>query len=123
MRWPMPATPMPVAFWLTPVTMAALAFTRASGTMADRVMAAMEAADAKGGDRRCSCEKDPKLEIAAITDEAISLDDVQRLGMRPAIGVQPALVVESNDVDNQGLAFPVRSCVAVPQRAQIRWVR
>jgi uncharacterized Ntn-hydrolase superfamily protein len=34
---------------------AALAFTRASGTMADRVMAAMEAADANGGDHRCNC--------------------------------------------------------------------
>ena len=35
------------------VTMAVLAFTRASGTMADRVMAAMEAADQYGGDHRC----------------------------------------------------------------------
>jgi uncharacterized Ntn-hydrolase superfamily protein len=34
---------------------AALAFTRASGTLADRVMAAMEAADANGGDNRCNC--------------------------------------------------------------------
>jgi uncharacterized Ntn-hydrolase superfamily protein len=34
---------------------AALAFTRATGTMADRVMAAMEAADAFGGDHRCNC--------------------------------------------------------------------
>jgi len=34
---------------------AALAFTRATGTMADRVMAAMEAADANGGDHRCNC--------------------------------------------------------------------
>lgn len=33
---------------------AAGAFKRASGTLADRVMAAMEAADAKGGDRRCT---------------------------------------------------------------------
>jgi uncharacterized Ntn-hydrolase superfamily protein len=33
---------------------AARSFTRASGTLADRVMAAMEAADAKGGDRRCT---------------------------------------------------------------------
>jgi uncharacterized Ntn-hydrolase superfamily protein len=30
-----------------------------SGTLADRVMAAMEAADAAGGDRRCSCESEP----------------------------------------------------------------
>jgi uncharacterized Ntn-hydrolase superfamily protein len=34
---------------------AALAFTRAGGTMADRVMAAMEAADSNGGDSRCNC--------------------------------------------------------------------
>jgi uncharacterized Ntn-hydrolase superfamily protein len=37
------------------VVKAALAFTRAAGTMADRVMAAMEAADANGGDHRCNC--------------------------------------------------------------------
>jgi uncharacterized Ntn-hydrolase superfamily protein len=41
------------------VTMAALAFTRASGTMADRVMAAMEAADQYGGDHRCNCGNNP----------------------------------------------------------------
>jgi uncharacterized Ntn-hydrolase superfamily protein len=39
---------------------AALAFTRAKGALADHVMAAMEAADAKGGDKRCNCETDPK---------------------------------------------------------------
>lgn len=38
---------------------AALAFTRAKGTMADRVMAAMEAADANGGDHRCNCGNNP----------------------------------------------------------------
>lgn len=38
---------------------AALAFTRAHGTMADRVMAAMEAADANGGDKRCNCGANP----------------------------------------------------------------
>lgn len=37
------------------VQKAALAFTRATGTLADRVMAAMEAADANGGDHRCNC--------------------------------------------------------------------
>jgi len=41
------------------VQKAALAFTRASGTMADRVMAAMEAADANGGDKRCNCGNNP----------------------------------------------------------------
>jgi uncharacterized Ntn-hydrolase superfamily protein len=37
------------------VELAALAFTRAKGTLADHVMAAMEAADANGGDYRCNC--------------------------------------------------------------------
>jgi uncharacterized Ntn-hydrolase superfamily protein len=41
------------------VHLAALAFTRASGTMADRVMAAMEAADGNGGDHRCNCGSNP----------------------------------------------------------------
>ena len=39
---------------------AALAFTRAKGTLADRVMAAMEGADEAGGDGRCTCEEAPK---------------------------------------------------------------
>jgi uncharacterized Ntn-hydrolase superfamily protein len=39
--------------------LAALAFTRATGTMADRVMAAMEAADVNGGDHRCNCGNNP----------------------------------------------------------------
>ena len=41
------------------VHLAALAFTRATGTMADRVMAAMEAADTNGGDHRCNCGNNP----------------------------------------------------------------
>jgi uncharacterized Ntn-hydrolase superfamily protein len=39
---------------------AALAFTKATGTLADRVMAAMEGADAAGGDKRCTCEEPPR---------------------------------------------------------------
>ncbi len=39
---------------------AVLAFTQARGTLADRVMAAMEAADRAGGDRRCTCEEAPR---------------------------------------------------------------
>jgi uncharacterized Ntn-hydrolase superfamily protein len=38
---------------------AALAFSRASGTLADHVMAAMEAADENGGDKRCNCANNP----------------------------------------------------------------
>ena len=39
---------------------AVLAFMRAKGTLADRVMAAMEGADKAGGDKRCTCEEEPK---------------------------------------------------------------
>ena len=38
---------------------AARAFETADGDVTDRVMAAMEAADAAGGDRRCTCETEP----------------------------------------------------------------
>jgi uncharacterized Ntn-hydrolase superfamily protein len=38
------------------------AFVAARGDLTDRVMAAMEAADAKGGDRRCSCDREPKID-------------------------------------------------------------
>jgi uncharacterized Ntn-hydrolase superfamily protein len=39
----------------TVVHAAAQAFRNTNGSLADRVMAAMEAADARGGDRRCTC--------------------------------------------------------------------
>ena len=32
------------------------------GALTDRVMAAMEAADRNGGDRRCSCDRGPKVD-------------------------------------------------------------
>ena len=38
---------------------AASALTLAEGDIMDKVMAAMEAADAAGGDRRCTCETEP----------------------------------------------------------------
>jgi uncharacterized Ntn-hydrolase superfamily protein len=38
---------------------AAKAFRQAKGTLTDRVMAAMEAADSRGGDRRCNCNSLP----------------------------------------------------------------
>ena len=41
------------------VHLAVEAFKAEAGTMADRVMAAMEAADAAGGDGRCTCESEP----------------------------------------------------------------
>ena len=39
---------------------AARAFRGVRGTITDRVMAAMEAADKQGGDSRCTCETEPK---------------------------------------------------------------
>jgi uncharacterized Ntn-hydrolase superfamily protein len=38
------------------------AFVAAKGSLTDRVMAAMEAADAAGGDSRCSCDRGPKVD-------------------------------------------------------------
>ena len=46
------------------VTAAADAFLAEDGTVVDRVMAAMEAADYNGGDARCSCRTDPVPETA-----------------------------------------------------------
>jgi uncharacterized Ntn-hydrolase superfamily protein len=47
------------------VRLAVSAFVSAGPSLADRVMAAMEAADAAGGDRRCTCETEPVLEGVA----------------------------------------------------------
>jgi len=44
------------------VHLAVAAFKDEAGTMADRVMAAMEAADEAGGDGRCTCESEPLLD-------------------------------------------------------------
>lgn len=42
------------------VTSAAQALERGDGTLTDRVMAALEAGDAAGGDSRCTCETEPR---------------------------------------------------------------
>src|SRR5262245_49035285 len=44
------------------VTEAAKAFQNEGGTITDRVMAAMDAADKQGGDSRCTCATEPKPE-------------------------------------------------------------
>jgi uncharacterized Ntn-hydrolase superfamily protein len=44
---------------------AVAAFLEASGALTDRVMAAMEAADAAGGDSRCSCDNPRNPAVAA----------------------------------------------------------
>ena len=46
------------------------AFVAARGELTDRVMAAMEAADAKGGDNRCSCDKRPPVNAPCTTKTA-----------------------------------------------------
>ncbi len=46
------------------------AFIAAKGELTDRVMAAMEAADAKGGDKRCSCDSTPKTPAPCVTKTA-----------------------------------------------------
>lgn len=46
------------------------AFIAANGELTDRVMAAMEAADAKGGDKRCSCDSLPKTPAPCVTKHA-----------------------------------------------------
>jgi uncharacterized Ntn-hydrolase superfamily protein len=52
------------------VTEAVAAFTSAKGALTDRVMAAMEAADANGGDSRCSCDRGPKIDAPCTTRTA-----------------------------------------------------
>src|SRR4029079_17879717 len=44
------------------VNEAVAAFVAAKGSLTDRVMAAVEAADANGGDSRCSCDRGPKID-------------------------------------------------------------
>jgi uncharacterized Ntn-hydrolase superfamily protein len=48
---------------------AARAFKATNGTLADRVMAAMEGADANGGDKRCTCANNPPV-LAALPCDA-----------------------------------------------------
>jgi len=52
------------------VHMAVDAFKAEGGTLTDRVMAAMDAADAAGGDVRCACESEPVLEAPCDTKTA-----------------------------------------------------
>jgi len=52
------------------VPAAVQALTEYRQDVAERVMAAMEAADAKGGDRRCSCLSDPRVSAACETRTA-----------------------------------------------------
>lgn len=65
---------------------AALAFTRAGGTLADRVMAAMEAADDNGGDKRCNCGNNP-LEFVPCDNRTAHVAYITIADKGDAIGV------------------------------------
>lgn len=54
------------------VTAAMGAFIDAKGSLADRVMAAMETADARGGDKRCTCETKPLSAATAACENKTS---------------------------------------------------
>lgn len=65
---------------------AALAITRATGTMADRVMAGMEAADENGGDKRCNCGNNP-IEFAPCDDRTAHVAYIAIANKDDQIGV------------------------------------
>lgn len=65
---------------------AALAFTRANGTMADRVIAAMEAADENGGDKRCNCGNNP-LDFVPCDNKTAHVSYIAIANKDDAIGV------------------------------------
>ena len=96
------------------VHLAALAFTRASGTLADRVMAAMEAADANGGDHRCNCGNNPvdapcDNKTAHVAYIAIANKDDQA-GVTHNDGQYYAyLAVGDNDIKKGESANPVKT--------------
>ena len=85
------------------ITDAVRAFVAASGTLADRVMAAMEAADAKGGDSRCSCDRGPKVDAPCTTKTAHVAYLLQSEKTEPAgesySGTSPAVYINVTDLD------------------------
>ena len=72
------------------VTAAMSAFVDAKGTLADRVMAAMESADARGGDKRCTCETKPLPAATAACESKTS---------------HVAYVLQADPTDKNGAAF------------------
>jgi uncharacterized Ntn-hydrolase superfamily protein len=72
------------------VTAAMSAFVDARGTLADRVMAAMESADARGGDKRCTCETKPLPAATAACESKAS---------------HVAYILRADPTDKNGAAF------------------
>jgi uncharacterized Ntn-hydrolase superfamily protein len=72
------------------VTTAMATFAGTSGTLADRVMAAMEAADARGGDKRCTCATPPLPAATAACERKTS---------------HVAYILRADPADKTGAAF------------------
>lgn len=72
------------------VTAAMTAFADVTGPLADRVMAAMETADARGGDKRCTCETKPLPAGAAACESKTS---------------HVAYILRADATDKNGAAF------------------
>ena len=72
------------------VTSAMTAFENAKGSLADRVMAAMEEADAKGGDKRCTCATPPPPAATAACETKTS---------------HVAYILRADPVDKSGASF------------------
>ena len=94
---------------------AALAFTRATGTMADRVMAAMEAADENGGDKRCNCGNNP-LDFVPCDNKTAHVAYIAIADKDDAIGVThndgkyfAYLSATDNDIKKGESANPVKT--------------
>ena len=97
------------------VYLAALAFTRATGTLADRVMAAMEAADANGGDHRCNCGSNP-MEFVPCDNKTAHVSYIAIADKNDQQGVThndgkyfAYLSVMDNDIKRGESANPVRT--------------
>ncbi|MDA1080283.1 MAG: DUF1028 domain-containing protein [Gemmatimonadetes bacterium] len=94
---------------------AALAFTRATGTMADHVMAAMTAADENGGDKRCNCANNP-LEFVPCDNRTSHVAYIAIANKDDAIGVThndgkyfAYISATDNDITRGESANPVKT--------------
>ena len=97
------------------VTDAVKAFSSTTGELTDRVMAAMEAADAKGGDKRCTCESTPKVD-APCSAKTAHVAYILQAAKTDASGesyndgkYQMYLSVSDTDITPQEDAHPVKT--------------
>ncbi len=97
------------------VHQAALAFSRAKGTLADHVMAAMEAADANGGDHRCNCGNNP-LDFVPCDNKTAHVAYIAIANKEDQVGVThndgkyfAYIAVGDNDIKKGESANPVKT--------------